>query len=103
MAADGGDHFNFVGGTAFAQRIGFDVLIEQLVRVQFWTVARQLNPTQTLGMGGYEVLDRAGAMHRMTVNNQVELAFGLAEQSLQELDKHWIVELAREHLSLIHI
>ena len=35
MTANAGDHLRFVGGPALAQRVGFHILIEQFVRVQF--------------------------------------------------------------------
>lgn len=51
VAAHGLDHFALVGRPALAQRIGFDILVEQLVRVELGAVARQHYQTHDLVRG----------------------------------------------------
>ncbi|KVP34829.1 hypothetical protein WJ88_00150 [Burkholderia ubonensis] len=72
MAADIPDHFRFVGRAALAERIGFHVPIQQLVRVQLGTVAWQPDQAQAIGVRGDELLDRYGAVDRMPIDDQVD-------------------------------
>ncbi len=56
MATQAGHHLRFVGWPALSQGVSLDVLIEQLIRVQFGAVAGQTNQPQTLGVFGDKLL-----------------------------------------------
>lgn len=50
MTSDATDHLRFAGWSDLAKRIGFHVLIEQLVRIRPGAVAWRSNQSQALGM-----------------------------------------------------
>ena len=74
MAAQAGDHLRLVGRSTLAQGVGLDVLVEQLVGVQFGAVAGQPDQAQSLGVFSDELLRRRRPMHRVPIHDQVELA-----------------------------
>lgn len=97
VAAHGGDHLGLVGRPALAQGIGLHILIEQFVRAQFWAVAGQADQAKAMRVVRHEAFGGDRAMHWMTVHNQIELAFGLAQQTPHELDEQRILKLALKH------
>ncbi|KVQ03688.1 hypothetical protein WJ95_23915 [Burkholderia ubonensis] len=78
VPADRADHVRLTGRSVLAQRVRLDVLIEQFVRIQFGAVARQADQSQALRVLRDEFLDGGGPMHRMSVNDQVGLAWALS-------------------------
>ena len=81
---------------ALAQCVGLDVLIEQLVGVQLGTVARQADQSKTMRVVGHEASGNGPPVYWMTIDDQIELALGLPQQALHELDEHRVMKLALE-------
>lgn len=96
VAAHGLDHFALVGRAALAQRIGLDILIEQLVRVELGAIARQQYQAQLRRVGLHKALDDARLVNRMAVHDQTDLARDLLEQSAQKLNEQRRPEFALE-------
>lgn len=76
MAAQAGNHFSLVGRPTHPQNVGLDVLVEELVGVQFGAVAGQPNQAQRPGAISDELLRRRRPMHRVSIHDQIELARG---------------------------
>src|SRR5450755_1582872 len=87
-------HLGAIAGAAFAQAVGLDVLVQQLVGVEFRAITRQADQAQARLVGADERFGNDGAMDRVTVDNQIQLATGLAEQALHEADEQPAVKLA---------
>ena len=65
MAAHDGQEFGPVGWSALAEPVGLDVLVQELVRIEFRAIARQPNePQPLLGLIG-KALGGTGSMYRM--------------------------------------
>ena len=92
MTAQAGDYLRFVGRSALAQGVGLGILIEQFIRVQFRAVAGQPNQAQAFDIFSDEQLRRCRPMHRVSIDDQVDLAVDLFEHALHELDEHRILE-----------
>ena len=97
MATDSRHHLDFGGWTALAQCVGLDVLIEQLVGVQLGTVARQADQSKTMRVVGHEASGDGRPVYWMTIDDQIELALGLPQQALHEVDEHRVMKLALKH------
>jgi len=67
MAAHAGHHLAAVCRTGFAQGVGFDILIEQLVGIQFRTVAWHADQTQLLGVRLDELLGQERSVYGKSV------------------------------------
>ena len=52
MAADGGHHFLARARPTLPEGVGFHVLIQQLIRVEFGAIARQLEEPEVGGIRG---------------------------------------------------
>ncbi|CAB3774917.1 hypothetical protein LMG29542_08299 [Paraburkholderia humisilvae] len=83
MAANAVDHLRLAGWPTLAERIGFHVPVEQLVRIELRAISWQLNQTQTVSMIGDESPDCPGPMHGMAVDNQIDLVCGLFDHALR--------------------
>lgn len=92
VPTDRADHFCLAGRSAFAERIGLDVLVKQFVRIQLGTVTGQADQSQAARVVRHELLDGNGSMYRMSVDDQIDLARGLLEQALHELDEGRILD-----------
>src|SRR5690606_31566184 len=92
-----GHHFGAIGRAALAQRIGFDILVEQLIGIELRTVAWQANEANLGGIILDEALSMSGAMHWMAVHDQIDLPGRLLEQALHEADEQARIELAVEN------
>ncbi|KVD68227.1 hypothetical protein WI88_32940 [Burkholderia ubonensis] len=90
------DHVRFVGRAALAERVGFHVLIQQLIWVQLGTITRQPNQAQAISVLGDELLDSNGPVDRMTNDDQIDLPDSLLEQVLQEFNEPRVLERAAE-------
>src|SRR5581483_5056544 len=97
MAAHGSHEFCPVGRPTFAKPVGLDVLVEQLVEIQFRTVARHPYEPQSQLVLIHKASGLAGFVHRMSVHDQIDSAVELLEQSLHELHKDGRLELALKH------
>ena len=80
MAAQAGDHLRLVGRSTLAQGVGLDVLVEQLVGVQFGAVAGQPDQAQSLGVFSDELLRRRRPI-RWSCPSRVGLSSGGAPSS----------------------
>ncbi len=66
-------HFFRVVGTLTANRIGLDILIDKLVRIQFRTVRGQEEHTDAVGLANQPALELAGAMDGMVIHDEEHL------------------------------
>ena len=80
VRANIGHHFDAVAGAALPQAIGLDVLVEQLIGVKFRAVSGQADQAQSLLVGAEELLGCDRAMHRVTIDDQIELARRVLDQ-----------------------
>lgn len=87
-------HRGAIPWATLPEGVGLDVLVEQLIGIQFGAVARQLNQSKPCRMRRDECLDEARPVHRMPVDDQIHVAPALLEQPLQEIDKQRAVERA---------
>ena len=89
-------HIRLIFRTLPTHRIGLDVLVEKLVRIQLWTVTRQVEQPNLLLVSVYPTFDLFGTMNRMTVHNQKYLPQTLFDQPTKKLDHHrsseWFLE-----------
>jgi hypothetical protein len=60
MTANAVDHLRLAGRPALAERTGFHILVEQLVRIELGAISWQLNQTKTVSMIGDESPDCPG-------------------------------------------
>jgi len=81
-------------GSAFAEPVGLDILVQQLIGIQFRTVPRHPNEPQPRGVDGGKARGGSGSVHRMPVHDQIDPAVHLLEQPLQELRKDGGLEFA---------
>src|SRR6266545_3785535 len=73
-------------GAAAAERVGLDVLVQELGRVELRAVAGQELQLDQLGARGDPGADLLGAVHRMPVEDQDDLlSVGLAEEASEEV------------------
>src|SRR5271165_2620549 len=90
VGANVADHLFSIQRASAADGVGFDVLVEILVGIEFGAVARQKVNSQ----GGAAAFEPAqgclGHMDRMTVDDQEDFAPVLAQQSAKEFqeDRH---------------
>ena len=87
MAAHGGHEFGSVGRPALAEPVRLDVLVQQLIGIQFRAVARHPNEPQPRGVSGGNARGFPGFVHGMPVHNQRDPAVDLLEQPLQNSAK----------------
>jgi hypothetical protein len=94
------DHFLSIQRTGSTDRVGFDILIEVFVGVEFGTVARQEVDVQLL-TAGLEPAERGpGQMHRMVVDDEEDFAPVLPQESAQEFQEHGHRKTLLEHHEL---
>jgi len=94
MAAHGGHEIGSGGRPAFAEPICLDVLVQQLIGIQFRAVPRHPNEPQPRGVSGGNARGGSGSVRRMPVHNQIDPAVHLLEQPLHELRKDGGLEFA---------
>src|SRR6266508_6227694 len=74
-------------GAAAAERIGLDVLVQELGRVELRAVARQELQLDLLGVRLHPLANLLCAMHWMPVEDEDDLlAVGLADEAIEEVD-----------------
>ena len=79
------DHLAQVPRPTTANRVGLNVMVEQLDQVQIGAAAGQEMRLDPLGVFGTRFLDELGAMRGMSVHDQVDLAFGvMVDQAFEE-------------------
>ena len=82
------DHLYEVVRPFATQCIGFCILIQQFVRVQFRAVSRKKEQLDTPSMCRHPFINFLGSVHRMAVDNQKHLSFRLLEQPAREFKEH---------------
>jgi hypothetical protein len=97
MPADRGHHLGAILRTTLPQRVGLDVVVEQFIGIELRAVARELNQTDLVSVGGDKVLRDARAMHGIPVDNEIDLAARLLPKPAHEVDEHRRAEGAVEH------
>src|SRR5277367_2076673 len=97
VTAHASHHLRSVARPAFSQGVGFHILVQKLVGVQFRAIARQTDQTQMLNVRLDKLLGNNRTVYGMTVNDQIDLARCLLEQSLHELNEQAAIKLAVEH------
>ena len=86
------NEFRFVSGTLSPNRIGFDVLVEQLIWIQFRAIARQEEEANLPAMQIRPAFYGGRNMHRMSIYNEEGFSPAVANQPPQEGYKHRRVE-----------
>ena len=81
-------HLGLGARTPPSQRVGLDILIEQLVRIEVRAVARQEKEANLPPMACQPSFHTPGHMHRMPVHDEKDCASRMTDQSLQEHNKH---------------
>lgn len=84
--------FHFVSGALAPNRIGFDILVQKLVRVQFRAVSRQEEEADLPAMPIRPAFYGGRDMHGMSIYNEEGFSPAVANQSPQERYKHRRVE-----------
>ena len=79
------DQLLLIPGTNATERLGLNVLIEQLLRIQIRTVGQQPEQSHLGSVPLQPATHGARLVHRMLVGNQVDLVFGQAQQAAQEV------------------
>ena len=97
VAPDLAHQLRLIAGALTPQGIAFNILVEQLVRVKLRTIAGEKNKPNPLFIFFDPVLHPAGAMHGVTVNNEIDPAITLAEQAPEKLQEHLGSEAFLEH------
>ena len=97
VAPDLAHQFCLVTGALTTQGIAFDILIEQFIRVELRAIAGKEDQTNPRLIFLDPVLHTAGAMHGVTVNNEIDPAITLAEQAPEKLQEHLGSEALLEH------
>lgn len=72
---------------ARAQPVGFDVLVQEFIRIEFWTVARQADEPYSPGVPGHEPRDISGSMNGMPIHDEIDPAADRLQQPRQKLHK----------------
>ena len=88
IAAHVPHQFGLIAGATTANRVALDVLIEDLVRIQFRTVTGQKEKADAMFLGGKPCLEFTRAMNGMTVEDQKHPVRGLPSQTLEERLEH---------------
>ena len=81
VAPDLAHQLRLVAGALPAQGIALDILVQQFIRVELRAVTGEKNQANPRFIFLDPVLHPEGAMHRMTVNNEIDPASTLAEQA----------------------
>lgn len=82
-----GHHFALGGRAAAAEGIGFDVLVDQFVGVEFRAVAGQKEKPQARGVFLQPFFDLGAAMDGMTVDDEENGLVILPDQAAQKVDE----------------
>lgn len=93
VTAHASHHLRSVARPTFPQGVGFDILVQKLVGVQFWAIAWQTDQTELLSVRLDKLLSNNRAVYGMTVNDQIDLARRLLEQPLHEVNEQAAVKL----------
>lgn len=80
-----------------AQSICFHVLIQQLIRIQFWTIARQIKNRERSPILGNPCANPPGSMCRVTVDNQEHFTVVLFHQPTHKTNEYPAVKLGLIH------
>lgn len=83
-----------------ARRIGLDVLIQELPRIQFRTVGRQVDEPDLGLVTLHPPTHRPGSVHWIPVHDQIDLPAPVPDQAPQKVNKHLSVEILPEHPEL---
>lgn len=94
MTADGRHHLETRAGPTLPARIGFHVLMQQLVGIEFRAVAGQLDQADVVRVGGDEGRCHFQPMDGMSIDDEVHLAHTLQPQSPHAVDEHRCAECA---------
>jgi hypothetical protein len=88
VAPDLAHQLRLVARALTTQGIAFDILIEQFIRVELRAIAGQEDQPNPGFIFLDPVFNPAGAMHRVTVNNEIEPARTLAEQTPEKFQEN---------------
>jgi len=91
-------HFRLILWALLTHRIGLDILVQKLVRIQLRAVAGQVEQPNLFPALVYPMLGASGPMHRMAIHNQKHLPRILLDQPAKKLDHY----LRRESLFEYH-
>ena len=80
-----------------AQRIRLHILIQQLIRIQFWTIARQIKNRERSPIFNNPFANPPGSMCRVTVDNQEHFPVVLLHQPTHKINEYPAVKLALVH------
>src|SRR5208282_3150393 len=81
------NHFLSIQRAGTAHRVGFDILVEILVGIEFGAVARQKVNAQSGAVAFEPTPSAPGHRHRMAVDNEEDFPLVLAQQSAQKFHK----------------
>ena len=84
VPADAVHQLLFVPRSPAAERVALHVLVQEFVRVQLGTVARQEKHLDLCGVCGQPATHRRRTMHGMTVDDQEDALLDLPDEALEE-------------------
>ena len=90
-------HLRLIPRAASANRIGLHILVEQLIRIQFGTVAWQEEYPYSVGVLVQPALQLCRPMDRVAVDNEVHSSLNLAQKPPEELQKYLSAKPLLEH------
>jgi hypothetical protein len=80
-------------GSYRARDVGFDIVVQQLHRIQRRAVAGQKVQLDAVGVVSNLGADQLGPVHRMPVHDEVDLPpAAILEQPAQEVDEQLVAE-----------
>jgi hypothetical protein len=80
--------FGVVPGALPSDRVGLDVLVEELIGVEMRAVARQEEQAEMPAMALHPSGHRRGGVHGVLVHDEEDRPLGVAEEPAQKPDEH---------------
>src|ERR671919_358978 len=97
VAAQVPHHLPLGAGPPATRGVGLDILIQELPRVQFRAVGRQVDQPNLCLVALHPRPHFSGDMHWMAVHNQINLPTPVPNQATQKVDEHLPIEVLLEH------
>src|SRR5690606_41395432 len=84
VAAHGAHELCLMPRSALPYRIGLDILVEQLIGVEFRAIAWQQDQAQACPLPGHKLFHPAGLVHGVSVHDQIDRSVEIGRASCRE-------------------
>src|SRR5579875_1713046 len=91
------DHLALMPGATTPYRVGRDVMVGKLIRIEIGTISREREEADLLGVTVHPVSDLRGPVHGVFVHDQEDSPPGVPEEPPQKREEHRGCETLSDH------